>query len=97
MAKVGYIYKANRYDSFEADKEWMLEFGCVQVIEEDTGHEVMCPQWKQLMYSLDRGDVLAMVGSLPEEIAALRRSSLHVMQFQQKFHFPNTRQVQCRA
>lgn len=140
MAKIGYIYKANHYDSFEADKEWMLKFGCVQVIEEGTGHEVMRPQWKQLMYSLDRGDVLvvskfsnavrgvrelsaclemcrikvvrlisiqdridtknelfkdttaadvlAMVGSLPEEAAALRRSSLHVMQFQQNIKKP---------
>ena len=34
MAKVGYIFKANHYDSYEADKEWMLKFGCVQVIEE---------------------------------------------------------------
>ena len=58
MAKIGYIYKANHYDSFEADKEWMLKFGCVQVIEEGTDHEVMRPQWKQLMYTLDRGDVL---------------------------------------
>lgn len=23
MAKVGYIFKADRYDGFEADKEWM--------------------------------------------------------------------------
>ena len=140
MAKIGYIYKANHYDSFEADKEWMLKFGCVQVIEEGTDHEVMRPQWKQLMYTLDRGDVLvvskfsnavrgvrelsaclemcrikvvrlisiqdridtknelfkdttaadvlAMVGSLPEEAAALRRSSLHVMQFQQNIKKP---------
>ena len=25
MAKVGYIFKANHYDSYEADKEWMLK------------------------------------------------------------------------
>ena len=41
MAKVGYIFKANHYDSYEADKEWMLKFGCVQVIEEETDHELM--------------------------------------------------------
>ena len=33
MAKVGYIFKADRYDGFEADKEWMQKYGCVQVIE----------------------------------------------------------------
>ena len=134
MAKVGYIYKANHYDTYEADKEWMLNFGCVQVIEEETDHEVMRPQWKQLMSALDRGDelvvskfsnavrsvrelsvciemcrikvvrlisiqdridshnelfkettaadVLEMVGALPEEIAALRKSSSHIMLFQ---------------
>lgn len=58
MAKVGYIFKANHYDSYEADKEWMLKFGCVQVIEEETDHELMRPQWKQLMNALDRGDEL---------------------------------------
>ena len=131
MAKVGYIFKANHYDSYEADKEWMLKFGCVQVIEEETDHELMRPQWKQLMNALDRGDelvvskfsnavrgvrelavciemcrikvvrlisihdridsrnelfkettaaeVLEMIGALPEEIAALRKSSSHIM------------------
>ena len=44
MAKVGYIFKANHYDTYEADKEWMLNFGCEQIIEEETDHEVMRPQ-----------------------------------------------------
>lgn len=112
----------------------MLKFGCVQVIEEETDHELMRPQWKQLMNALDRGDelvvskfsnavrgvrelavciemcrikvvrlisihdridscnelfkettaaeVLEMIGALPEEIAALRKSSSHIMLFQ---------------
>lgn len=140
MAKVGYIFKANHYDSYEADKEWMLNFGCVQVIEEETDHELMRPQWKQLMNALDRGDelvvskfsnavrgvrelavciemcrikvvrlisihdridsrnelfkettaaeVLEMVGALPEEIAALRKSSSHIMMFQKNIKSP---------
>ena len=133
MAKVGYIFKANHYDSYEADKEWMLKFGCVQVIEEETDHELMRPQWKQLMNALDRGDelvvskfsnavrgvrelavcierlisshdridsrnelfkettaaeVLEMSGALPEEIAALRKSSSHIMLFQKNIKSP---------
>ena len=116
MAKVGYIFKANHYDSYEADKEWMLKFGCVQVIEEETDHELMRPQWKQLMNALDRGDelvvskfsnavrridsrnelfkettaaeVLEMIGALPEEIAALRKSSSHIMLFQKNIKSP---------
>lgn len=140
MAKVGYIFKANHYDTYEQDKEWMLNFGCVQVIEEETVHEAMRPQWKQLMNALDRGDelvvakfsnavrgvrelsvciemcrikvvrlisiqdridshnelfkettaadVLEMVGALPEEIAALRKSSSHIMLFQKSIKSP---------
>ena len=33
MAKVGYIFKANHYDTFESDKEWMRQYGCVQIVE----------------------------------------------------------------
>ena len=138
MAKVGYIFKANHYDSYEADKEWMLKFGCVQVIEEENGHEKLRPQ--QLMNAIDRGDelvvskfsnavrgvrelavciemcrikvvrlisihdridsrnelfkettaaeVLEMIGALPEEIAALRKSSSHIMLFQKNIKSP---------
>ena len=40
MAKVGYIFEANSYDAFDADKEWMRQYGCVQVVEE-TVYEIM--------------------------------------------------------
>ena len=52
MAKVGYIFKADRYDGFEADKEWMQKYGCVQVIEEPVESEALRPKWKQLVASL---------------------------------------------
>ena len=58
MAKVGYIFKAACYDGFNADKEWMEQYGCIQVVEEENGHEKLRPQWKQLMASLERGDEL---------------------------------------
>lgn len=135
MAKVGYIFKANFYDAFDADKEWMRQFGCLQIVEEKCAHEALRPQWKQLMASIGRGDelvvakfsnavrdlrglaaliemcrikvvrlvsihdkidsggklfpdttavqVLEMFGSLPEEVAALRKSSSHIIQIQQ--------------
>ena len=41
MAKVGYIFEANSYDAFDADKEWMRQYGCVQVVEESVGHETV--------------------------------------------------------
>ena len=40
-AKVGYIFKANSYDAFDADKEWMLQYGCVQVIEESNAQNTI--------------------------------------------------------
>ena len=55
MAKVGYIFKANSYDEYDADKEWMCQYGCVQVIEESVQHETLRPRWKQLMSNLERG------------------------------------------
>lgn len=141
MAKVGYIFMANQYDMLEADKEWMLQYGCVQVFEESTDHEILRPLWKQLMASIERGDeivvskfsnavrgtrelatflelcrikdariisihdgidtkdelfpdtkvsdVIKMFGSLPEEIAALRKSSSHIMHLQQYIKQPS--------
>lgn len=135
MAKVGYIFKANFYDALDADKEWMRQFGCVQIVEEQCAHEALRPQWKQLMASIGRGDelvvakfsnavrdlrelaalielcrikvvrlvsihdkidtrgelfpdttaiqVLEMFGALPEEVAALRKSSSQIIQIQQ--------------
>ena len=141
MAKVGYIFMANQYDMLEADREWMLQYGCVQVFEESTDHEILRPLWKQLMASIERGDeivvskfsnavrgtrelatflelcrikdariisihdgidtkdelfpdtkvsdVIKMFGSLPEEIAALRKSSSHIMHLQQYIKQPS--------
>lgn len=141
MAKVGSIFMANQYDMLEADKEWMLQYGCVQVFEESTNHEILRPLWKQLMASIERGDeivvskfsnavrgtrelatflelcrikdariisihdgvdtkdelfpdtkvsdVIKMFGSLPEEIAALRKSSSHIMHLQQYIKQPS--------
>lgn len=140
MAKVGYIFKANSYDEYDADKEWMCQYGCVQVIEESVQHETLRPRWKQLMTNLERGDelvvskfsnavrglrelaalielcrikvvriisihdkidsrgelfpdttaaeVLTMFGSLPEEVAVLRKSSDRVIRLQQSISVP---------
>ena len=140
MAKVGYIFKAAGYDGFDTDVEWMKQYGCVQVIEEENGHEKLRPQWKQLMASLERGDeivlakfsnalrgsrelaafiefcrvkvvrmisihdkvdsrgylfpetkaadVLEIFGALPEECAALRKASAHIIQLKQNINQP---------
>ena len=56
MAKVGYIFEANSYDAFDADKEWMRQYGCVQVVEESVGHETLRTRWTQLKSNLESGD-----------------------------------------
>ena len=33
MAKVGYIFRENN-ESFDTEREWMQQYGCVQVVEE---------------------------------------------------------------
>lgn len=71
MAKVGYIFKANSYDAFDADKEWMLQYGCMQVIEESVKHETLRPKWKQLMSNLERGDELV-VSKFSNAVRGLR-------------------------
>lgn len=132
---------AEHCDMLEADKEWMLQYGCIQVFEESTDHEILRPLWKQLMASIGRGDeivvskfsnavrgtrelatffelcrikdariisihdgidtknelfpdtkvsdAIKMFGSLPEEIAALRKSSSHIMHLQQYIKQPS--------
>ena len=74
MAKVGYIFEANSYDAFDADKEWMRQYGCVQVVEESVGHETLRPRWKQLMSNLERGDELV-VSKFSNAVRGLRELS----------------------
>ena len=134
MAKVGYIYNVPHCDGIENDKEWMRQYGCIQIVEEASELEASRPGWKQLIASLDSGDelvlskfsnairgtrelatllemcrikvirlisindkidskgilfpettvsqVLEMFGSIPEEVASLRRTSTHVQKLQ---------------
>jgi DNA invertase Pin-like site-specific DNA recombinase len=58
MAKVGYIYCTSHDDSLAEVKAWMSDYGCVQIVEEETAQEKLRPQWKQLLANLDRGDEL---------------------------------------
>ena len=60
MAKVGYIFLAEGYDTYEADIQWMKEYGCVRIIEEKTANERLRPDWRQLLMTLERGDVLVL-------------------------------------
>lgn len=56
MVKIGYIFKANLYDAFESDIEWMKHYGCVHIVVEDVKHETLRPLRKQLFANLGTGD-----------------------------------------
>lgn len=131
MAKIGYIYLAEAYDSIQADKVWMEQYGCVRIIEEKAEDEKLRPEWKALLMTLERGDelvisklsnalrgsrelsfflelcrikviriisindkmdskdevfpalktseLLDIIGSLPAEVATLRKAAAHIM------------------
>ena len=65
MAKIGYIMATAHYDKLEEDRQWMQQYGCVKIVEENDADEKSRPLWKQLMIALERGDELA--GILPGE------------------------------
>ena len=58
MAKIGYIMATAHYDKLEEDRQWMQEYGCVKIVEENDADEKNRPLWKQLMIALERGDEL---------------------------------------
>lgn len=58
MAKVGYIMAAAHYDRYDQDKQWMSDYGCINIIEEQDQDEKERPEWKQLILKLQRGDTL---------------------------------------
>ena len=100
MAKIGYIMVTPHYDNLEADRSWMNEYGCIQIIEESEENEKTRPLWKKLMLSLERGDEVVitkfsnalrgsrelaeMFGSLPDEALALRKAAAHETKLKQK-------------
>ena len=39
MAKVGYIFNVPHYEGIDKDKAWMMDYGCVNIIEESSDME----------------------------------------------------------
>lgn len=77
MAKVGYIFKANSHESFDKDRDWMQKYGCVQVVEESVEHEVLRPQFKQLMATLERGDEIV-ISKFSNAVRGLRELAVFI-------------------
>ena len=51
MAKIGYIMATAHYDKLEEDRQWMQQYGCVKIVEENDADEKSRP-------ALERGDEL---------------------------------------
>ena len=34
MAKIGYIMAISQYDKLEEDRQWMNDYGCIRIVEE---------------------------------------------------------------
>lgn len=58
MAKFGYMMRFANYDTAEADFNWMADFGCEDVVEEQPEMEKLRPAWKSLLSGLEHGDTL---------------------------------------
>lgn len=58
MAKIGYLVSLFHNDKTEKNREWMKQFGCMDIIEEQSGQEWLRPEWNKLLTNLNCGDVL---------------------------------------
>ena len=39
MAKVGYIFNSEQYDTFTFDRAWMEKYGCCRIIEDSASQD----------------------------------------------------------
>jgi DNA invertase Pin-like site-specific DNA recombinase len=58
MAKVGYIFNSSHCDGLDEDRQWMQQYGCCDIVEEQESQEALRPMWKQMLSSLKLGDEL---------------------------------------
>ena len=58
MAKTGYIFLSKKYDTLEEDRQWMMDYGCDNIIEENGAQEKLRPQWKRLLGNCAANDTI---------------------------------------
>ena len=80
MAKVGYIFNSEQYDTFTFDRAWMEKYGCCRIIEDNASQEKTRPEWKQLMDCLERGDELVIEHSTIPNCGNRRNNSTFKIQ-----------------
>ncbi len=69
MAKIGYIMNAPDREEYKDEREWMWEFGCIEIVEEDMPmSEKSRTLWDALVGRMDFGDTIV----IPKLSNALR-------------------------
>ena len=48
---VGYIMATAHYDKLEEDRQWMQEYGCVKIVEENDADEKNRPKPMRTVYN----------------------------------------------
>lgn len=56
MAKIGYLFLSRNLATRDEDRNWMKEFGCKDIIEEDGIQEKFRPEWRRMLTHLQHGD-----------------------------------------
>src|SRR5574344_717577 len=75
MARIGYLWNTPHYKYLEEDKQWMLDNGCEQIIEEQNIHEKLRPEWQRLIEALTTSDELV-VGKFSNAVRGARELSI---------------------
>ena len=75
MARIGYLRNTPHYKFLEEDKQWMLNNGCEQIIEEQNIHEKLRPEWQRLIEALTTSDELV-VGKFSNAVRGARELSI---------------------
>ena len=75
MTKIGYVSSSGKSDDLRQNIQWMRDFGCVEIVEEEETNEALRPRWKLLLSNLGFGDTLV-VSKLSNAVRGARELSV---------------------
>lgn len=52
------MWLAPHFETLQEDKQWMTDYGCLHIAEEQAIHEKFRPEWKQMIDNMGTGDEL---------------------------------------
>ena len=74
MSKIGYLFLSKNLTSQDSDRKWMLEHGCIRIIEEEGAHEKLRPLWRKILAEVNKGDEI-MVSKLSNVLRGVHELS----------------------